>query len=172
MIRLVGEAVALEMLLEGRVLDAREALGKGLVTRVVPDDQVAREAQATAQRIAAGAPLVARWHKRFARRLRDPAPLTAAEVDEGYACFGTEDFRIGVREFLAKTLPEFKGRWKTAGPLQGLKVVELAQIMAGPTCGLMLADLGADVISSRGCPTATTAARVASTRSPARRRCS
>ncbi|HEY2926739.1 enoyl-CoA hydratase/isomerase family protein, partial [Piscinibacter sp.] len=110
LIRLAGEAVALEILLEGRVFDAREALSMGLVSRVVPDDQVARVAQATAQRIAAGAPLVARWHKRFARRLRDPAPLTAAEIEEGYACFGTEDFRIGYQAFLAKTTPEFKGK--------------------------------------------------------------
>jgi enoyl-CoA hydratase/carnithine racemase len=110
LIRLVGEAVALEMLLEGRVFDAREALSKGLVTRVVPDDQVAGEARAAAQRIAAGAPLVARWHKRFARRLRNPAPLTAAEIEEGVACFGTEDFRIGWQAFLAKIPPEFKGR--------------------------------------------------------------
>jgi len=110
LIRLAGEAAALEIVLEGRVFDAREALAKRLVTRVVPDDQVAAEAQAAAQRIAAGAPLVARWHKRFARRLRDPAPLSQAEIEEGYACFGSEDFRIGYQAFLAKIAPEFKGR--------------------------------------------------------------
>jgi enoyl-CoA hydratase/carnithine racemase len=109
LIALAGEATALEIVLEGRIFDAREARDKGLVTRVVADDQVEAEARATAQRIAGGAPLVARWHKKFARRLRDPAPLTAAEYDESFACFGTEDFRIGYRAFLAKQRPEFKG---------------------------------------------------------------
>jgi enoyl-CoA hydratase len=110
LIALAGEAVALEILLEGRVFLAREAYEKGLVTRVVPDDQVESEARDTAQRIAEGAPLVARWHKKFARRLRDPMPLTAAEYDEGFACFGTEDFRIGYQAFLAKQKPDFKGK--------------------------------------------------------------
>ncbi|HEX2685335.1 MAG TPA: enoyl-CoA hydratase-related protein [Kofleriaceae bacterium] len=110
LIRLVGEATALEILLEGRVFDAGEAKDKGLVTRVVADDQVEAEAMATARRIAGGAPLVARWHKKFARRLRDATPLTAAEYDEGFACFGTEDFRTGYRAFLAKQPPEFHAR--------------------------------------------------------------
>ncbi len=110
LIALAGEATALEILLEGRVFEAKEAYDKGLVTRVVPDEQVESEARATAQRIADGAPLVATWHKKFARRLRDARPLTAAEYDEGFACFGTEDFRIGYRAFLAKAKPEFKGR--------------------------------------------------------------
>jgi enoyl-CoA hydratase/carnithine racemase len=109
LIALAGEASALEILLEGRVFDAGEALAKGLVTRVVPDDQVERESRETARRIAEGAPLVARWHKKFARRLRDPKPLTPAEYDEGFACFGTEDFQIGYKAFLAKAKPEFKG---------------------------------------------------------------
>jgi enoyl-CoA hydratase len=110
LIALAGEAAALEILLEGRVFDAREAKEKGLVTRVVPDAEVEAEARATAQRIADGAPLVARWHKKFARRLRDPKPLTPAEYDEGFACFGTEDFRIGYQAFLAKAKPGFKGK--------------------------------------------------------------
>ena len=108
--RLVGRAATLEILLEGRVFGAAEAREKGLVNRVVPDERVEAEAMETARRIADGAPLVARWHKRFLRRLEDPAPLAEAELDEGYACYATEDFRIGYRSFLKKTRPLFKGR--------------------------------------------------------------
>jgi enoyl-CoA hydratase/carnithine racemase len=110
LVRLVGGAVALEILLEGRIFGAAEALQKGLVTRVVPDAEVAGEAMAAAQRIADGAPLAARWHKKFARRLRDPRPLSPAEIDECFDCFDTEDFRIGYASFLAKKKPSFVGR--------------------------------------------------------------
>ena len=110
LIDLVGRAAALEIVLEGRIFGAQEAQAKGLVNRVVPDGRVEEETAATAQRIAAGAPLVARWHKKFARRLADPRPLAADEYDESFACFGTEDYRIGYRAFLAKQKPEFRGR--------------------------------------------------------------
>jgi enoyl-CoA hydratase/carnithine racemase len=110
LVRLVGASVALEILLEGRIFDAAEAKDKGLVTRVVPDDKVADEARATAQRIAEGAPLVARWHKKFARRLAEGTPLTERDRDECFDCFDTEDFRIGYSAFLAKKKPGFVGR--------------------------------------------------------------
>jgi enoyl-CoA hydratase/carnithine racemase len=110
LVRLVGCDVALEILLEGRIFDAAEAREKRIVTRVVPDDQVSAEARATAQRIAEGAPLVARWHKKFVRRLADTEPVSPQEYDECFDCFDSEDFRIGYAAFLAKQKPQFVGR--------------------------------------------------------------
>ena len=110
LIDLVGRPVAMEILLEGRVFGALEAKEKGIVNRVIPDDRVEEEVYATAKRIAEGAPLVHRWHKKFAQRLADPRPLTPAEYDESFAAFGTEDFHRGVRAFLEKTPPDFVGK--------------------------------------------------------------
>ncbi len=106
----VGRAVALEILLEGRVFGAAEALAKRLVNRVVADADVEREAHALAERIAAGAPLVARWHKQYIERLNPLPQVSAQEWNEGYACFDSEDYRTGVAAFLAKQKPQFKGR--------------------------------------------------------------
>lgn len=110
LIGLVGRSTALEILFEGRVFDAAEAKDKGLVNRVVPDDTVEAEALATAARIAEGAPLVNRWHKKFADRLARGGALSAAEKAEGFACFDTADYREGRAAFLAKRKPEFRGR--------------------------------------------------------------
>ena len=52
---------------------------------------------------------MARWHKKFVRRLLDPRPLTEAELEEGFASIKTEDYRIGVEAFLAKRTPQFTG---------------------------------------------------------------
>ena len=107
---LVGPGRALEILLEGRIMESAEAERIGIVSRVVPDAQVTEEAMATAQRIANGAPLVHRWHKKFLGRLADPVPLTDAELDEGFDCYDTNDFRIGYQAFLEKRNPKFTGR--------------------------------------------------------------
>ncbi len=110
LIRLVGPANTKEILLTGDIFGAADAQRMGLVNRVVPAAAFDAELTRLVASIVEGAPLVARWHKKFADRLGDPRPLDAAEHDESYHCFDTEDFRIGSASFLAKTKPVFKGR--------------------------------------------------------------
>lgn len=105
-----GHAAALELVLEARVIDAAEAREKGLVNRVVPDRELDAAVADSAGRIAAGAPLVNRWHKAFARRLATGTPPSAEEVAASYASFGTADYREGFRAFLEKRPPRFDGR--------------------------------------------------------------
>lgn len=104
-----GTSGALEVLLAGEVFTAERAYQLGLVTKVVPDDDAIPSAYALANRIVERAPLVNRWHKKFVRRLADPTPLTPEELDEGFAAYDTDDYRIGYEAFLAKKKPEFKG---------------------------------------------------------------
>lgn len=109
LLRLAGPATTREILLEGRLLDARTAYEKGLLTRVVADDDVEAETYASAHRIAAGAPLVARWHKAWINRLLDPAPLSEAEKRESFAFLTSQDYAEGLTAFLEKRPPVFRG---------------------------------------------------------------
>lgn len=109
LLQLVGKAVALEILLEGRVFPAGEARDKGLLHRIA--DDALQEAQKTAQRIAQGAPLAARENKKLVRRLTSqPDALSEQEYAASFACLASQDYREGVQAFLQKTKPEFSGK--------------------------------------------------------------
>ncbi len=111
LLALVGPAVLNEILLEGRLLGADEAYAKGLVTRVVADDAVETEALATAERIAAGSPLVARTHKQLIRRLSgDAKPLNKREIATSFGFLDSDDYREGLAAFRGKRKPVFSGR--------------------------------------------------------------
>lgn len=108
--QIAGPAVAAEILLEARIFDAEEALVKGLVNRVYDDEALEGEVTAAAKRMAQGAPLVNRWHKRFLKRLGETAPITEAELDECYVFLDTADYREGQAAFKEKRKPVFTGK--------------------------------------------------------------
>jgi len=109
---LVGREKAAELLLTGDVIDAREALRIGLVSRVVPDVELMDQALALAAKIAANPPLAVRRLKAGLREALDPDWGRLGEwVSRSLAeLFRTEDHREGARAFLEKRAPRFTGR--------------------------------------------------------------
>jgi enoyl-CoA hydratase len=105
-----GRAVANEIILEGRIIGAEEAYAKNLVTRVVPDAELEDEVMKAARRIADGAPLSHRWHRRAMRRLADPRPLSKAEMEAQFDYADSEDYMAGYNAFKNREKPKFRGR--------------------------------------------------------------
>lgn len=110
--RTVGKYRAMEMVLTGRPIDAREAERHGLVNRVVAPEQVVEEAKELGRRIAEKPPISVQLAKRAVLKALD-APLTEGVEYERqlfYFLFGTEDAKEGVNAFVEKRKPEYKGR--------------------------------------------------------------
>ncbi|OGL12725.1 MAG: hypothetical protein A3I14_02130 [Candidatus Rokubacteria bacterium RIFCSPLOWO2_02_FULL_73_56] len=110
--RIVGRSTALELLLTGRTLTAREAKDVGFVDRVVPAGEARQAALALAQAIAANPPLSVRLIKQAVQGGRD-APAEAAGVLEAALfglTWGSEDHAEAVRAFFEKRAPRWKGR--------------------------------------------------------------
>ncbi len=110
--RMVGLQRAKELVFTGRQIGAEEAMQMGVVSRVLPDDQLLEESKKLARQLAAGPRVALRQAKRI---LNMSGNLNLEELLEleAYAqglCFQTEDFQEGTRAFMEKRKPQFKGK--------------------------------------------------------------
>jgi len=110
--RFMGLDKALKMSLLSEVYTARQALELGLVTEVVPDDQLMTRARELAARLAEGPPIAIRITKRMMYKQRS-MQLDNALEDAAMATLATnytDDVKEGTAAFHAKRKPEFKGK--------------------------------------------------------------
>jgi enoyl-CoA hydratase/carnithine racemase len=109
--RLVGPARAREIFFTGDRLDARECERLGIVNRVVPDADLASEAFALAQRIAAGPPVALRYMKENLNRALGESLRACldAEAERMVQSATTQDYAEAVRAFQEKRPPVFRG---------------------------------------------------------------
>lgn len=109
--RVVGFSKAAEMSLTGDIIDAAEALACGLVSKVVPDDQLLDAARAMADKIAANPGYAVRMTKRLLWEGRRSDLATVLEMSAAMqaVAHATADHEEAVAAFLEKRAPEFKG---------------------------------------------------------------
>jgi enoyl-CoA hydratase len=110
--RAVGKAVAMDVILSGRLLSAREALAAGLVSRVVAKETWLEEGKRVARDIAEKGPVATRLAKEAVDRAFE-APLSLGVEYERRLlalAFASEDAKEGLHAFIEKRRPDFKGR--------------------------------------------------------------
>jgi enoyl-CoA hydratase len=110
--RAVGKAVAMDVILSGRRLSAREALAAGLVARVVAKEAWLEEAKRVAREIADKGPVATRLAKEMVDRAYEGPLSLGLEFERRalYLAFASEDAKEGLTAFVEKRPPEFKGR--------------------------------------------------------------
>ncbi len=108
----VGKAVAMEMILNGRVLSAGEALQFGLVNRVAGLDSYLSEAKTLAAEIAARAPIAVRLAKRAINTVYETPLQSGLDLERNlfFMLFSTQDQKEGMDAFINKREAEWKGR--------------------------------------------------------------
>lgn len=110
--RAVGKAVAMDVILSGRFLNATEALTMGLVSRVVPVEHFFDEAVNIARVIAGKPPLAVRMAKESVLKAQEMSLSAGLEFERKlfYMLFATEDQKEGMKAFVEKRKPDFQGR--------------------------------------------------------------
>jgi enoyl-CoA hydratase len=110
--RAVGKALAMDMILSGRRLTAREALDAGLVARVVAREAWLEEAKRVAREIASKGPVANRLAKEAVERAFEGSLSLGLDYERRalYLAFASEDAREGLIAFMEKRKPDFKGR--------------------------------------------------------------
>jgi enoyl-CoA hydratase len=112
LVRAVGKARAMEIILTGRMITAEEAFSAGLITRVVPTELYLTEAIRLAHAISEKPPLAVQFAKESVLKAFDSNLETGLEYERRSfeLLFATEDCREGMQAFLEKRNPTFKGR--------------------------------------------------------------
>ncbi len=110
--RIVGKALAMDMILTGRTLSAAEALAHGLVSRVLPLADYLTTAIEVAGQIAASSRPIVMIAKEAVNKAYETHLAEGIHLERRllYATFATEDRREGMRAFAEKRKPEFKNR--------------------------------------------------------------
>jgi enoyl-CoA hydratase/carnithine racemase len=110
--RTIGQAKALELMFTGETIDAQRALAMGLVTMVVPHEQLREKALDLAHRIAANPSRTVRLTKRLLRESDHSSLASSLELAAAYQALAhnTSDHDEAVRAFLEKRPPVFTGR--------------------------------------------------------------
>jgi enoyl-CoA hydratase len=110
--RAVGKATAMDVILSGRRLSAHEALGAGLVARVVAKEAWLEEAKRVAREIAEKGPVAQRLAKESVNRAFETTLAAGLEAERRalYLAFASEDAKEGLTAFTEKRKPDFKGR--------------------------------------------------------------
>lgn len=110
--RAVGKALAMEMVLTGRMISAEEALRGGLINRIVPVEFYLETAMNLARDVAARPPVAAKLAKESVLKAFDTTINDGLEFERKnfYLLFATEDMKEGMGAFVEKRKPEWKGR--------------------------------------------------------------